>query len=477
MAQGTQGSRGALVAWTVVTSILAVTCLILAIYFYVDADRATKTAAQQLSAVNEVATPDVVRNNADAISALRDARNEKDLGLDPQMKLFNVALAMRDKLAQLVGGNNQASAFTAAKAAIQKAKDAGARPATDSLVATVTALINELQARNTEVENLKADSAESKRKLEQTVNATGEQMKTMTAAMEQVRAERDKALADFNAASQGQRETFNTAAEDLQKQLALANETINDLNAKNGALGKENETLKTQVESVQARLNEFRVDPTRAVVQRADGHIVRVPGNNQCFIDIGRGDQVVAGMTFEVYDKVKGIPPAGDPSTDTNLPIGKASIEVIEPGPSSSLCRVIRLNYGEALAEGDLIVNLVYDRNTKYNFVVYGNFDLDQNGVATPQDSEVIKRLITQWGGNVVSDINVDTDFVVLGKEPVIPDRPDETDPIAMARYVQAVSEADQYAEIAQRARSYRLPILNQNRFLYMVGYFEQSRR
>jgi hypothetical protein len=42
---------------------------------------------------------------------------------------------------------------------------------------------------------------------------------------------------------------------------------------------------------------------------------------------------------------------------------------------------------------------------------------------------------------------------------------------------VQAVAEADQYAEIAQRARSYRLPILNQNRFLYMVGYYEQSRR
>jgi hypothetical protein len=299
----------------------------------------------------------------------------------------------------------------------------------------------------------------------------------MTAAMEQVRAERDKALEDFKNASQGQRESFNTAAGDLQKQLSLANETINDLNAKNGELGKKNENLQAQLESVQARLNEFRVDPTRAVVQRADGQIVRVPGNGQCFIDIGRGDQVVAGMTFEVYDKTRGIPPAGDPTNDNNLPVGKASIEVIEPGPSSSLCRVIRLNYGEALAEGDLIVNLVYDRNTKYNFVVYGNFDLDQNGVATPQDAEVIKRLVTQWGGNVVSDINVNTDFVVLGKEPVIPDRPDETDPVAMARYVQAVAEADQYAEISAQARSYRLPILNQNRFLYMVGYYEQSRK
>jgi len=114
---------------------------------------------------------------------------------------------------------------------------------------------------------------------------------------------------------------------------------------------------------------------------------------------------------------------------------------------------------------------------SKYNFLVHGNFDLDQNGVATSQDAEVIQRLITQWGGNIVGEINVDTDFVVLGKEPAIPDRPIDPDPIAQANYERAVAEYDAYQEISAKARTYRIPILNQNRFLYLVGYYEQAKR
>jgi hypothetical protein len=77
--------------------------------------------------------------------------------------------------------------------------------------------------------------------------------------------------------------------------------------------------------------------------------------------------------------------------------VGKASIEVVRVGNTTSECRITRTSRGATLSEGDLIANLVYDKNTKYNFLVYGNFDLDRNGVATPQDAEVIKRLITQW--------------------------------------------------------------------------------
>ena len=135
---------------------------------------------------------------------------------------------------------------------------------------------------------------------------------------------------------------------------------------------------------------------------------------------------------------------------------------------------------GTTLSEGDLLVNLVYDKNTKYNFVVYGNFDLDRNGVATPQDAEVIRRLVTQWGGNIVADINVDTDFVVLGREPEIPtaSRAElEEDAILKARYDAAVAESEAYAEISAKAREYRIPILNQNRFLYLIGYYNQAKR
>jgi hypothetical protein len=152
---------------------------------------------------------------------------------------------------------------------------------------------------------------------------------------------------------------------------------------------------------------------------------------------------------------------------------------VVRVGPTSSEARVIRLQPGQTLTEGDLIVNLVYDRNARYNFVVFGNFDLDRNGVATAQDAEVIRRLVTQWGGRLTDRINVDTDFVVLGAEPVIPTftRDELQDPINQAKFDQARAESDAYEDIRRQAQDYNVPILNQNRFLYFVGFYELARR
>jgi len=90
-----------------------------------------------------------------------------------------------------------------------------------------------------------------------------------------------------------------------------------------------------------------------------------------------------------------------------------------------------------------------------------------------------VKRLVTQWGGEVMPDINVDTDFVVLGAEPVVPtlSKDDLQDPVQKAIYDRAVAEAEAYANFRDKAINYRIPILNQNRFLYMIGYYELSKR
>ena len=51
-------------------------------------------------------------------------------------------------------------------------------------------------------------------------------------------------------------------------------------------------------------------------------------------------DPLPAGTTFEVYDKNEGIPGLGtDPLSENNMPIGKASIEVIRVGQNSSVLR------------------------------------------------------------------------------------------------------------------------------------------
>ena len=180
-----------------------------------------------------------------------------------------------------------------------------------------------------------------------------------------------------------------------------------------------------------------------------------------------------------MYDKIDGIPPVGDPTTEEKLPQGKASIEVTRVGQGSSECRVIRTTPGTQMSEGDLIANLVYDPHVKYNFVVYGDFDMDNNGVATPQDADVIKRLVTQWGGKLMNQVNVDTDFVVLGKEPVLPtfSKEELQDPFNAKKLNDAQQALEAYQNVKRTAEQLHIPILNQNRFLYLTGYYNQARR
>jgi hypothetical protein len=221
-----------------------------------------------------------------------------------------------------------------------------------------------------------------------------------------------------------------------------------------------------------------RVNPNEASIQKADGQIVRLPGNGLAVINLGLGDQIVQGMTFEVYDKFTGVPAlGGDGTREGAMPSGKGSIEVVRIGPGFSECRIIRKESGISMVQGDLIANLVYDKTQKYNFVVYGDFDLDNDGRTAPGDSEVVRRLITQWGGNVVNDVNVNTDFVVMGQEPKMEATPPADDAVAIAAHQRAEAELNKYLDVRKQSMQLNIPILNQNRFLNFVGYTSQAGR
>src|SRR5581483_6802627 len=171
---------------------------------------------------------------------------------------------------------------------------------------------------------------------------------------------------------------------------------------------------KRSIEALQTRLSRNRVSVADPIVRQADAQVVRVSSDNIVYINLGQGDHITKGMTFEVYDKNQPLPSLGDGLSDDNMPVGKGSIEIINIGPDSSECQIIKTQPGMTIAEGDPIKNLVYDRNVKYNFYVFGDFDTDLNGVWTPQEADNIKRLIVQWGGKVMNKLNVNTDFVVM---------------------------------------------------------------
>ena len=477
--QQQSGSRAALVTWTVVTSILFVIATVLAIFAMVNGnklDTENKTLASRYDKV--VSEADL---NGDVVSALAAQKQANPAAYPGDPKLLNVALMQRDALSKKISNaGNESDAMLSADATLAQIRNDATLKGTptDSLVSALNGLLNVTKSDTTEISQLTTDRDDMSKKLaavndafkaqigakDQDVNKAQADVKQAMDASETDRTDKDKQITDM----QGK----------MDQQAKLAQDTVNQLTAQRQEADNRSKKLDDQIKALQSKLRDIR-QPVDQILRQADAHIMRAAGDNIVYIDLGTGDQVVPGMTFEVFDRITGIPKPGDPTNDENLPKGKASIEIIKVSPGSSECRIIRQTPGENPVEGDPVVNLVYDRNIHYNVMVYGDFDLDRNGQATPQDAEVIKRLVTRWGGHVVSVLNADTDFLVIGKVPEIPnytqeelDRPEIQ--FEVERRKKALAD---YDETLAKAIELNIPVLNQNRFLYFTGYYEQSAR
>lgn len=203
------------------------------------------------------------------------------------------------------------------------------------------------------------------------------------------------------------------------------------------------------------------------------GNIVAVfLQERRVYIDKGRKDKVTPGLTFEVFDRSTGIPQ--DKKELKNR--GKGSIEVVNVSENTSECRITRMDPKVQLVEGDVLANAVYDPNMKFKFVVFGDFDIDDQGQSTSADKRRIEAMVVDFGGTLQPDITPDTDFLVLGLEPKQPRKlaPDDTNPERIKEYQAALKKVQLYEDAIKRARDLSIPILNQNRFLGLTGYYRR---
>ena len=475
-----QGSRAGLITALVIFVILFVTTTILWIYQNAEATRLSEELARQ----SQKYAPAV--SDEDLASPAYTALAGADGGAAGQTA-FQRVVAQRAALAKAITGSDTAAA-QALLSAQDAIKAATAKPVTEagltlpsgtSLTAAVRALaqrVGELQNQKTQ---LATQLAAANTRYTQTVAAREALLKERDAQIAELTTRHEAAVAELKQ-YQEQSTTRVTGIEtSAQEQISTINKTATKLSNQVKTQQGQIAVLTKENEQLRARLTNLRPVTNEGAATTPDGQIIRLPNESVAHVDLGMGDQVVPGMTFEVYDKYTGIPALGDGQREGELPVGKASIEIIRVGPVSSEARIIRRTRGEALVEGDLISNLVYDPKTKYNFVVYGDFDMNRDGRASTADGEVLKRLVTQWGSNVQDQVNVDTDFLVLGKEPVVPDLTDEDegDPLKIQERDEADARLTAYNKVRERALDLNVPILNQNRFLYLVGYYNQASR
>jgi hypothetical protein len=308
-----------------------------------------------------------------------------------------------------------------------------------------------------------ADALETIKKLQAAISATG--------------AERNNAVKAGEEALNKYVNNAEQARRDLVLQLQDAQDQISKLTA-------EIRDLRIRISSMGGK--------TEVSVGEPDGRVVRVNGaTGEVYINLGKKDHVTPGLPFSIYDPRTGVRFGTDASAQ-----GNGSIEVIEVGEETSLCRITRTTKDRAIQANDLVANVVYhnDRSRRFRFTVFGDFDLDGDGAATAAERDRLITLIQSWGGQVDDDVSSQTDYLVLGEKPkssvqeaagaltsepvdAAASEPATNPALSIVGSVSEVRSKDQirYDQLKTAAEGLAIPVLNANRFLNMVGYYNTT--
>lgn len=477
-----QGSRAGLITTVVVLSIVSVVATIFAFWYSAEKRKVDDDFASLKKQYGGVIAP--VALSSPEVTDLKNLLTNPDSGYSKDMKVWDVALDQRDQLVKLVTGKAAGKENTATlalkdvpaklAAANDTVKNADTRlPSTnDDLLGALDVLANKVKIQADALADRDAKLRDAEARALDAVQQKDKDLAARDQKIAEIRAQVEQDLKQIG----GSRTSDQGVLADIEKSRAEERQGFQDSLAKKDAEIKAKDqqikSLEDRMKLAQTRYDRLRPDTTNSLLRRGSGAISGFSGKDIVYINLGSGKQIIPGMTFEVYDKAHGIPKMTDAFETGEQLAGIASIEVTKVLDDSSECRITRRAAGKQIMQGDLILNVAYDPVAKYNFYVFGRFDLDGNGVATLQDTEVVKRLITQWGAKIANKVSVDTDFVVIGKEPVVPTFTSEelTDPLNAKKLTDAQAELDSYLNVVQAAKELRIPILNQNRFVYFTG-------
>ena len=282
--------------------------------------------------------------------------------------------------------------------------------------------------------------------------------------------------------------TYRQSADDYKAEVDKLRDTMNEAIAKNrGDYEGQISDLQTEIDRLgqeavvmRGRINEYETllsnqklrasDPSSMI----DGRIIDVAGADQVFIDLGKKQRVVLGMTFEVFDHTSSI--QVDQRTG-ELVRGKSSIQVIKVGDTTSTGKVLRSTPGRPIVRNDVIANAIYDKDYRFKFLVHGKFDIDGDGRATEEESNYLRSLVKEWGGVSVEgdELPGDLDFLILGVQPPLPAPPRPDAPqIEIEAWLAKRQAYEQYKNLQRQAMEAQIPVLNANRFLILIGFTQR---
>ena len=342
------------------------------------------------------------------------------------------------------------------------------------------ALLQVTEKLNASLQNTRTAEAATKGQLETLQSRFDDAMKAGLEKERVLLAEKEKFQQQFEKARSGYDEIKALLEKKTDEQVKDLYSKLDQERAGRDEINKQ--LLKTQAEfkAAEERIqrilkeNVWPVQPPpdkQVAAFEPDGKVILVDSQAKIVhINLGGDERVYRGLTFSVYDKNQPIPRDGK---------GKAEIEVFDVGDSVSQARIVRSEPKNPIVVDDIVANLIWDAKKTNTFVLAGDFDLNSDGVKDADALDKIRALVEKWGGKIADSVTVNTDFVILGTPPNVPQKPTlektETYPNAMEEYERAVERLASYKQIQSQAEALSIPILNAERFLYFIGYKTQA--
>jgi gas vesicle protein len=339
----------------------------------------------------------------------------------------------------------------------------------------LTGLVQIVQGLKTELDKTIKEKLEVQKQLEDTETrfqnadkANFEKEQTLLAEKDKLQQQVDDIEQKYTELSALLEQTTGEQVQTLRDQLQQVRD---DLKALNDQLLKTQEELKlaqNDLKSEKEKLSKIEPGPDREILAYdPDGQIILIDDQAKVVhLNIGIDDHVYQGLRFTVYDRGTSVPEDGK---------GKAEIEVFDVAKTYSAARITKSELRKPILEGDIVANLIWESDRTNVFVIAGDFDLDNDGMIDYNGEEKIKTLIEKWGGKVADSIAIDTDFLVLGKQPQVLQKPtldeQDIDPRAMEVYNASLQRLNRYNGLRDQAQTLWIPVFTYDRFLYFIGY------
>ncbi len=393
----------------------------------------------------------------------------------PKQTPVEALLADRDRLAEMVTG----SAASTSQDAVEKitslikgisvpGSNSLKQIAQSDLVGALQQAVNLIQSENQQIQQYKAQ-------VQQLQNRNN----TVTKSYQELETKFKINTQKFLSQLHGLATLVDSYKTQYTRQLqSIKSQVSKDINIQLTKLGKEfsadiedlRDIVKRNLRLMIASTRELGPPELRAaatmtvdkLTQKVDGQILDISGP-VVYIDLGSAHHIKPGVRFVVISPTL---------VGQVAPKIKAVIEVTSVGKLTSEARVVKSILSDPILKGDKLINLVYDRELRLKFFVYGEFDLNGDKIMDPNGTQKVIEIINTAGGTVSSQLSPAVNFVIFGKQISKPVSPGAgASALQEQEYKRALRKFNRYNDLKNQIQALAIPVISPKIFASYSGY------